>query len=104
MNRFAGSDNVAAAAAQLLQAPTAVTPSEGDRAINRGGNADGSQRFAGDRGIQLEQERQIEQFREMHANLRSKGLSEEAAQQTAMDYLQSGEQPQASRRYELLAG
>lgn len=59
----------------------------------------GRMRFAGDRA---RREAEIERFREDHANLRSKGYSEEAAQQAALNAQETGERPQQSRRYQML--
>ena len=46
----------------------------------------------------------IERFRDDHANLRSKGYSEQAAQQTATQAFNGGQRPQPSRRYQMLSG
>lgn len=106
MRRFAGSNEVAAAAARHTQSPTAAQPGEGRPEAKAGPRP----RFAGERNIgrggesKLERERRIEQFREDHANLRSKGLSDDAAAQEAERAQQTGERPAPSRRYQMLSG
>jgi hypothetical protein len=101
---------VAAAAARHTQSPTATPPTAGRQ--SPGGPRP---RFAGERGLgrgegngrgesRLERERRIEQFREDHANLRSKGYSEDAAAREAERAQRSGERPMPSRRYQLLSG
>jgi hypothetical protein len=99
---------VAAAAARHTQSPTAAKPGEG----RPEGKAGPRPRFAGERNIgrggggesKQERERRIEQFREDHANLRSKGLSDAAAAREAERAQQTGERPVPSRRYQMLSG
>ena len=118
MRRFAGSNEVAAAAARHTQSPTAAKPGEGrpeakagprprfagERNIGRGPQAEGER--GGGRGPESKQERErrIEQFREDHANLRSKGLSDAAAAREAERAQETGERPVPSRRYQMLSG
>lgn len=44
----------------------------------------------------------IERFRTIHANLQSKGYSDEAAQNLAVEMMETGEEPGQSRRFQLL--
>ncbi len=64
-------------------------------------------RFAGDRRVLNRAAAQgspddLERFVEYHANFRSKGLSDAAAQRFAMDALRDGRQPGESLRYRRL--
>lgn len=45
---------------------------------------------------------QIERFRTIYANLQSKGYSDEAAQNLAVEMMETGEEPAQSRRFQLL--
>ena len=49
-----------------------------------------------------EMDTRIERFRDIYANLQSKGYSDEAAQNLAVEALESGEEPSRSRRFQLL--
>jgi hypothetical protein len=98
LRRFAGSNEVAAEAVRHTQSPTAAQPGEGRPEVYTGPPP----RFAGERGDELEL--RIEQFREDHANLRSKGYSDDAAVQLAELAQLTGERPMPSRRYEMLSG
>lgn len=115
MKRFAGSNEVAAAAARHTQSPTAAKPHEGRLRGERprfAGQRDalGAKEAVDERSRQArgggqrrgERERKIEQFREYHANLRSKGYSDDAAASEAERAQQTGERPGRSRRYEML--
>lgn len=49
-----------------------------------------------------EMDTRIERFRSIHANLRSKGFSDEAAQNLAVEAMETGEEPSRSRRFQML--
>lgn len=130
LTRFAGSNEVAAAAARHTRSPGAAQRDEGrmrggprpkfagQRDVGAAKQAadEGSRRAAGAgrgkpeeggrRGAEskAERERRIEAFREDHANLRSKGLSDEAAAAQAERAQETGERPAPSRRYQMLSG
>lgn len=117
LKRFAGSNEVAAAAARHTRSPGAAQRDEGRM---RGGPrpkfagqrdvgaakqaADEGSRRASGKESKAERERRIEAFREDHANLRSKGLSDEAAAAQAERAQETGERPAPSRRYQMLSG
>ena len=46
----------------------------------------------------------VSRFQDFLANYRSKGFSDEAAQNLAVEALEGGEEPSRSRRYQLLQG
>lgn len=108
LTRFAGSNEVAAAAVRHTQSPGAAQPHEGRMP------AGPQPRFAGERDLnavkqtvdassRAAQEQRIEAFREDYANLRSKGLSDEAAVAQAVWAQETGEHPAASLRYQMLS-